>query len=151
MFPSCCRNKNTQVTENVYVDTMTLPQPEYAEAWSFDSYYHDNSYDINFFDSKSIYLYTFAINAKGKDSIVGHYEVDTMKYTFINVVMPNNTDTIYTLSGSFDIEYVDSTQLYRFNGECVLPSNTLLLFDIKAPIVKTTDWMMFKENVKNNK
>ena len=62
--------------------------------------------------------------------------------------MPNNTDTIYTGSGEFDIEYLDSVNRYKFKGECMLIDSTALVFDIVAPITRTTDWKLFKENSK---
>ena len=134
--------ENVSTGKQEKVDTLVLENPEYAVAWSFNSYYHDNSYDINMFDADSCYLYTIAIIAQSDGGITGEYTVDTSKYNFISVIT-GLRDTSYSVNGHYKIEYTGNDtmpNIYHFSGNCFLIDSSYVLFDFETPIIKTIDW-----------
>ena len=136
----CSMEKQVVELAENSVDSIVLPAPSHACAWSFDEKYGDNSYDINFFNSDSVYLYSISINAPSSTSLSGSYNVDTTKYNFISIPQSSDYDEfIYSVSGKYEIKKIGD-KLYHFNGACLTQDSALIVFDFDAPIDTIRIW-----------
>ena len=128
-----------ELAENC-ADSIVLQQPSYACAWSFQNEYRDNSYDINFFNGDSCYMYSISIDAEKYGVLSGIYSVDTIKYNFISIpVSSEYDDFIYSASGKYEIKKICG-KLYHFNGSCLTKDSVFIIFDFDAPIDTIRIW-----------
>ena len=139
----CTRDVKENNEENkVEVDTIVLVNPAYAIVWSFDSVFHDNTYDINMFDHDSSHIYSVSITAQSDTSLVGEYVVDTMKYNFVNLDTGSGT-LVYSASGSYKIENTEDTTnktVYHIYGSCALLDSTVVMFDFNVPVLSVVNY-----------
>lgn len=102
-----------------------------CEAWGYDSYYDDGSWDLDFYNGED-YVGTLAIMGDcDATHLCGTYNLADAIDGYPGAMFIRATDTIRAVSGSFTITYVSQSggvPTYHVSGTLVCtPSETLIL------------------------